>query len=305
MPINLQQKKILVTGGTGFVGRQLVKNLINKRGLFEKKIFTPRSAELDLRIKENAEKAVRGVDVIFHLAALSGGIGFSASHPGRMFYDNALMGLNLIEAARLAGVEKFINIGSYNEYPKTAPMPLKEENLWDGLPEASFLPYGMAKKTLLIQLQAYRKEYGFKGIHLILASMFGSGYDPASTNLIPALIRQIIESKKNNLPVIGWGTGRATRDFLYVEDAVEGIVLAAEKYDKPEPVNLGSGRETSIKELIGILCQLMDFQGEIKWDQTKPEGQLRYIMDSSHAKEEFGFVPTVGLTEGLKKTLEL
>src|SRR3989344_1529822 len=237
--INLKDKKILVTGGAGFVGRHLVKNLIEKRGVPEKNIFIPRSAELDLRIKENAEKAVKGIDIIFHLAALSGGIGFSVSHPGQMFYDNAMMGLNLIESAKAAKVEKFINIGSYNEYPKDAPMPLREENLWDGLPEISFLPYGMAKKMLLVQLQSYRKESGFNGIHLLMASMFGPGYDVNNTNLIPSLIRQIEKSKKEKLPVVGWGTGKATRDFLYVEDAVEGIILAAEKYDKSEPVNIG------------------------------------------------------------------
>lgn len=303
MSLNLQQKKILVTGGAGFVGRHLVKNLIEKRGIPEKNISIPRARTLDLRIKENAEKAVKGIDIVFHLAALSGGIGFSKDHPGRMFYDNAIMGINLIESARVAGVEKIINIGSYNEYPKDAPMPLKEENLWAGLPEDSFLPYGLAKKSLLIQLQAYRKEYGFNGIHLILASMFGPGYDESSTDLIPLLIKQINEAKKNNLPVIGWGTGKATRDFLYVEDAVEGMVLAAEKYNKAEPINLGSGREVPIKELIMILAKLMDFKGEIKWDKTKPEGQLRYIMDNSRAKEEFGFVPKVGLEDALKRTI--
>ena len=304
MATNLKQKKILVTGGAGFVGRHLVKNLIEKRGVLEKNIFVPRSSDLDLRIKENAERAVRGMDVVFHLAALSGGIGFSASHPGRMFYDNAVMGLNIIEAARAAKVEKFINIGSYNEYPKSAPMPLKEDDLWNGLPEESFLSYGMAKKMLLIQLQSYRKESNFNGIHLIMASMFGPGYDPTSTTLIPSLIRQIEKSKKEGLPVIGWGTGKATRDFLYVEDAVEGMALAAEKYDKPEPVNIGSGQEAPIKEIITALCELMEFGGELKWDPAKPEGQLRYIMDSSKAQKEFEFKAAIDIHEGLKRTIE-
>ncbi len=304
MNLNLKDKKILVTGGAGFVGQHLVRNLIEKRGVSEKNIFIPRYSEVDLRIKENAEKATRGMDIVFHLAALSGGIGFSVSHPGQMFHDNALIGLNMIEAAKNAGVKKFINIGSYNEYPKNAPMPLKEDDLWGGLPEDSFLPYGMAKKMLLIELQAYRKEFGFNGIHLIMASMFGPGYDAGKTDLIPSLIRQIDEAARKESSVVGWGSGKATRDFLYVEDAAEGIILAAEKYDKPEPVNLGSGKEVPIKELITVLCRLMNFKGKIEWDASKPEGQLRYIMDNSRAREEFGFSPSVGMEEGLRRTVE-
>lgn len=303
--MNLRNKKILITGGHGFVGQHLIKFLIEKKDVAENNIYAPSSQELDLRILANAEKAVSGVNVVFHLAALSGGIGFSVSHPGQMFFDNVLMGFNLIDASRKAQVEKFVNIGSYNEYPSTSPMPLKEDDLWSGLPDQAFLPYGMAKKALLLLMQSYRQEYGFNGIHLIMASMYGPGYSVTNTTLIPSLIRQINKAKENNLPVIGWGTGKATRDFLYVEDAVRGMVLAAEKYDKPEPVNMGSGRETPVKEIFETLCRLMDFQGELKWDPTKPEGQLRYVMDSTKAKSEFGFISAIGLAEGLTRTLEI
>lgn len=303
MATDLTKKKILVTGGAGFVGRHLVKNLVEKRGIPRKNIFIPRSSELDLKIKKDAEKAVKGQDIVFHLAALSGGIGFSRANPGRMFYDNAIMALNIIEASKLRGLEKFINIGSYNEYPEKAQIPLSEESLWDGLPEFSLRPYGMAKKMALMQLQTYRQESGFNGIHLIMASMYGPGYDQNSTNLIPLLINQINDAKKNNTPIIGWGTGRATRDFLYVEDAVEGIILAAENYNKAEPLNLGGGKEVPVKELIETLCELMDFRGELKWDSSKPEGQLRYVMNISRASQEIGYKPMTDLKQGLKKTL--
>jgi GDP-L-fucose synthase len=305
MPMDLKNKKILVTGGHGFVGKHLINFLMERRGLAEKNIYGPNSQELDLRIAANAEKAVKGINIVFHLAALSGGIGFSVAHPGQMYFDNVMMGFNLIEASRKAGVEKFINIGSYNEYPKSAPMPLEEADLWSGLPDQAFLPYGLAKKSLLILMQSYRQEYVFNGIHLIMASMYGPGYKEDNTTLIPSLIRQINNAKKESLPLIGWGTGKATRDFLFVEDAAEGIILAAEKYDKPKPINLGSGQETPIKEVFETLCQIMGFPGEIKWDLTKPEGQLRYIMDSTKAKAEFGFEPKTTLIEGLKKTINI
>lgn len=301
MPLDLKQKNILVTGGAGFVGRYVVENLIKKRGVAPSNIIIPRSAQMDLRIRENAKKAVEGVDVVFHLAAVSGGIGFSAEHPGKMFYENAVIGMNLIDTAREANIEKFIHIGSYNEYPKSAAMPLKEEALWDGLPDGAFLSYGMAKRMLLMQLQAYRVESGFNGIHLIMASMFGPG-GPVN-NLIPSLMRQIQSAKEKGGEVIGWGTGKATRDLLYVEDAAEGIVLAAEKYNKPEPLNIGSGREIPVRDVISLLCSLIGFQGHVRWDTSKPEGQQRYIMDIARAEHELDFRPIVSLEEGLRRTI--
>jgi GDP-L-fucose synthase len=224
-----------------------------------------------------------------------------------MFYDNAIMGIQLMEAARLAGVEKFVALGTICCYPKFTPVPFKEEDLWNGYPEETNAPYGLAKKMLLVQAQAYRQQYGFNAIFLMPVNMYGPGdnFDPKSSHVIPALIRKVVEAKKEGRDYIeAWGTGKATREFLYVEDGAEGIILATERYDKPEPVNLGSGMEISIKDLAELICRLMDFKGEIRWDTTKPDGQPRRRLDTSKAEKEFGFKAKTNFEEGLKKTIE-
>jgi GDP-L-fucose synthase len=267
----------------------------------------PTFEELDLRKWENCQKAVKGQEIVIHLAAKVVGIGLNREIPGEMFYDNIIMGAHLMEAARLAGVEKFVGIMTVCSYPKFTPVPFKEESLWSGYPEETNAPYGLAKKMLLVQAQAYRKQYGFNAISLLPANMYGPGdsFDPRKSHVIAAIIRKVYEAKKENRDYIeAWGTGKATREFLYVEDGAEGIILATEKYDKPEPVNLGSGMEISIKDLVKLICKLMDFKGEIRWDISKPDGQPRRCLDTSKAEKEFGFKAKTNLEEGLKKTIE-
>lgn len=301
--IDLKTKKILVTGGAGFLGQHLLRKL-KERGVPEKNIFAPRSAELDLRLRENCEKAVRGQNIVVHLAGSTGGITFHKERPAQTFYDNLVMGVELMESARKAGVEKFVAIGTATEYPENASPPLKEKDLWNGQPEKIHIPYAVAKKMLLVQAQAYRRQYGFTGIHLLHTNMYGPG-DEKSSFVIPALIKRIREAKAEKLPFVEvWGSGRALRDFLYVEDAAEGIVLAAEKYEGAEPVNMASGREVSIGEVVKRLVELLDFGGEIHWDASKPEGHLRRVLDVSKAEREFGFRARTGFEEGLKKTIE-
>ncbi len=305
--IDLKTKKILVTGGHGFVGKFLVKNLIEKRNVPKDHIFIPMAEDLDLRKWENCQKAVSGQDVIIHLAARVGGIGLNREKPGELFYDNAIMGIQLMEAARQAGVQKFIAVGTVCAYPKFTKVPFKEEKLWDGYPEETNAPYGLAKKMLLVQAQAYRKQYGFNAIYLLPVNMYGPGdnFDPESSHVIAALIRKVYEAKKNRQNYIDvWGTGRATREFLYAEDGAEGIILATEKYDKPEPVNLGSGMEISINDLAVQICQLMEFKGEIHWDRTKPDGQPKRQLDTLRAEKEFNFKAKTDFTNGLKATIK-
>ena len=305
--IDLRNKKVLITGAQGFLGKHLVKNLLEKRKIPKENLFLPSFEELDLRKWENCQKAVNGQDIVIHLAAKVGGIGLNKEIPGEMFYDNAIMGIQLIEAARLAGVEKFVALGTICLYPKFTPVPFKEDDLWNGYPEETNAPYGLAKKMLLVQGQAYRQQYGFNSIFLMPINLYGEGdnFDPKSSHVIPALIRKVAEAKKENKDYIEvWGTGKATRGFLYVEDAAEGILLAAEKYDKPEPVNLGSDMEISIKDLTKLICKLMDFKGKIRWDTTKPDGQPRRRLDISRAKKEFGFVAKTDFEGGLKKTIK-
>lgn len=305
--IDLRQKKILVTGSHGFLGKHLVKNLLEKRKVLKGNLYLPTVEELDLRKWGNCQRAVAGQEVVIHLAGKVGGIGLNREKPGELFYDNAIMGIQLMEAARQHSIEKFVAIGTICVYPKFTPVPFKEENLWLGYPEETNAPYALAKKMLLVQAQAYREQYGFNAIFPLPLNMYGPGdnFDPKSSHVIAALIRKVYEAKregKNYIEV--WGTGKPTRGFLYVEDGAEGILLATEKYDKPEPVNLGSDLEISIKDLVSLICKLMDFRGEIRWDETKPDGQPRRGLDVSRAEKEFGFKAKVDFIEGLKKTIK-
>lgn len=305
--INLRDKKIMITGAHGFWGKYLVKNLTEKRQIPRENLFLPSIEELDLRKWEDCQKAVAGQQIVIHLAAKVGGIGYNLEKPGEIFYDNIVMGANLMESARQAGVEKFVAIGTVCAYPKFTPIPFKEENLWEGYPEETNAPYGLAKKMLLVQSQAYRQQYGFNSIFLLPLNLYGPGdkFDVASSHVISALIRKIFQAKKDNKNYIeAWGTGRATRGFLYVEDAAEGLALATENYDKPYPVNLGSESEISIKDLAELICKLMDFKGEIRWDASKPDGQPKRSLDNSLAKKEFGFQAKTNFEEGLKKTID-
>jgi len=305
--INLKNQKILITGADGFLGKHLVKNLLEKRGIQKEHLFLPTIKELDLTKWESCQKAILGQDIVIHLAAKVGGIGFNQQKPGELFYDNIIMGTQLMEAARQANVKKFIAIGTVCAYPKHTPVPFKEENLWDGYPEETNAPYGLAKKMLLVQSQAYRQQYGFNSIFLLPLNLYGPGdnFDFASSHVIAAIIKKVYDAKKNNEHYIElWGTGKATRGFLYVEDAAEGIILATEQYDKPDPVNLGSDLEISIKDLAELVCKLIDFKGEIRWDVSRPDGQLRRSVDTSKAKKEFGFESKTNFEEGLKKTIE-
>ena len=305
--MDLANKKIIITGAHGFLGKYIVANLIEKRKVPKENLFLPTVQNLDLRFWENCKKAVDGQDIVIHLAAKVGGIGLNKAKPGELFYDNAIMGIQLLEAARQAGVSKFVTIGTICAYPKFCAIPFKEKDLWSGYPEETNAPYGVAKKALLVQSQAYRDQYGFNGIYLLPVNLYGPGdnFDLESSHVIPALIRKIAEAKKENKEYIEvWGTGEATREFLFVEDAAEGIILATENYDKSEPVNLGSGMEISIKDLVNLISEIMEFKGQIRWDKTKPDGQPRRMLDVSKAEKEFGFKAKVDFREGLKKTID-
>ncbi|MCX6790671.1 MAG: GDP-L-fucose synthase, partial [Candidatus Gribaldobacteria bacterium] len=267
----------------------------------------PSFADLDLRLWENCQKAVVDMDIVVHLAAHVGGIGLNQKIPGELFYNNAIMGIQLIEAARQAGVSKMVNLGTICMYPKFTPVPFKEDDLWNGYPEETNAAYGLAKKNLLVQSQAYRQQYGFNAIVLMPVNLYGPGdnFDPDFSHVMAALIKKVYEAKKNKNDFVEvWGSGVATREFLYVGDAVEGIALAMEKYDKSDPVNLGSEMEISIKELVALICRLANFEGEIRWDTSKPDGQPRRRLDTSRALKEFGFQARMPLEEGLRHTMD-
>ena len=302
--INLKDKKILVTGGAGFLGKFVIEKL-KQRGC--SKIFSPRSKDFNLIEKSACKDVVKNQDIVIHLAAHVGGIGLNMEKPGTLFYENIMMGVQLMEEARKANIEKFVAVGTICAYPKLAHIPFKEEDLWKGYPEETNAPYGIAKKALLVQAQAYRQEFDFNVIFLLPVNLYGpyDNFAPDSSHVISALIKKIYDTKKqNNNFIEAWGTGNATREFIYVEDAAEGIVLATEKYDKPEPVNIGAGFEISIKDLVNLIARLMDFKGKIKWDKTKPDGQPRRMLDVSKAKKEFGFKAKTNFEDGLKKTIE-
>lgn len=305
-PLDLTNKRILVTGGAGFLGRQVVAQLLQS-GADPNKIMIPRSQEYNLCTLEACQKVVQGQDIVIHLAAHVGGIGLNLVKPAELFYDNLMMGTQLIESAYRAGVKKFVCVGTICAYPKFTPVPFKEDNLWEGYPEETNAPYGIAKKALLVQLQSYRQQYGFNGIYLLPVNLYGpeDNFDPKSSHVIPALVRKVHEAQKRGdktLPV--WGDGSPTREFLYSTDAGRGIVMATQLYNEPDPVNLGTNHEVTIKDLVETICELMEFQGEIVWETDKPNGQPRRCLDTTRAKEKFGFMAEVGFKEGLKNTIE-
>jgi GDP-L-fucose synthase len=300
-------KKILITGGAGFLWSFIVEKLMRERGVNRENIRVPRSKKLDLRRWGNCVKAVDNIDVVIHLAARVGGIGFNKQNPAALFYDNTMMGVQMMEAARQEGVQKFVALGTVCAYPKYTPVPFKEEDLWNGYPEETNAPYGVAKKILLVQAQAYREQYGFNAIYLLQVNLYGprDNFDPERSHVIPALIKKMVDAKLDGKKeVVVWGTGKVSREFLYVKDAAEGILLATEKYNKPDPVNLGAGREITIRELVNLIAELVGYKGKIVWDTSKPDGQPRRCLETSKAKEEFGFEAKTDLKEGLKRTIK-
>ena len=304
--LDLKDKKIVVTGGAGFLGRQVLDQL-DKAGATADKITVPRSRDYDLCTLEACKQVVEGQDMVIHLAAHVGGIGLNREKPAELFYDNLMMGTQLIDCAHKAGVEKFVCVGTICAYPKFTPVPFKEDDLWNGYPEETNAPYGIAKKALLVQLEAYRLQYGFNGIYLLPVNLYGpeDNFDPNSSHVIPALIRKVHEAQQRGdktLPV--WGDGSPSREFLYSTDAARGIVMATQSYNESEPVNLGTNYEITIRDLVELICELMGFDGELVWQTDKPNGQPRRCLDTQRAKEKFGFVAEMDFKEGLKKTIE-
>jgi GDP-L-fucose synthase len=300
------KETVVVTGGAGFLGGHVVETL-QKRGC--RSVVVPRVEDCDLRSESNIRRLYESArpTMVIHLAAVVGGIGANLENPGKYFYDNAIMGIHLIELARQYSIAKFVAIGTICAYPKFCPVPFKEDDLWNGYPEETNAPYGLAKKMMLVQAQAYRQQYGYDTIFLLPVNLYGPGdnFNPKSSHVIPALIKKCVEAQAQGAKeVVVWGDGSATREFLYVEDAAEGIVLAAEKYDESEPVNLGAGFEISIRDLVHLIARLTGFQGKVLWDTTKPNGQPRRMLDTSRAREKFGFVAKTGFEEGLTKTIE-
>jgi GDP-L-fucose synthase len=297
-------KKVLITGGRGFLGKHLVAKLKEKGA---KQIRIADIDKYDLREYKDCLRASRGIDVVIHLAAKVGGIGFNREFPADLFDDNILMGTNMMKAARINKVKKYVALGTVCAYPKFTPTPFKEKDLWMGYPEETNAPYGLAKKMQLVQAEAYRQQYGFNAIFLLPVNLYGPGdnFNPKSSHVIPALITKFTEAKKNNKKnVVVWGTGKSSREFLYVEDAAEGIIKAAESYNKSDPVNLGSGLEIKIKDLVAIIKKLSEYKGSVIWDKTKPDGQPKRKLDVSRAAKEFGFRSKTTFEEGLKNTID-
>jgi len=295
----------MVTGGSGFLGRQVVAKL-RERGVRD--VFVPRKAQYDLVNRDACRQAIADgrPDVIMHLAAIVGGIGANMMQPGRFFFDNLMMGVQLIEEARLAGVEKFVAVGTICAYPKHTPLPFHEDDIWDGYPEETNAPYGLAKKMLLVQAQAYRQQYGFNAVFPVPVNLYGpeDNFDPGSSHVIPALIKKLVDARDSGAPSVPvWGDGTASREFLYVDDAAEGLVLMTERYDSSEPVNLGTGQEIMIRDLAYLIAKLAGYQGRIELDPTKPNGQPRRCLDVTRAEREFGFRAKTDFRTGLRETV--
>ena len=299
-------KRVLVTGGSGFLGTYVVDEL-RRRGCAS--VFAPRSSEYDLRRQVQVQRMYEALrpDIVIHLAATVGGIGANRANPGRFFYDNAIMGIETIEQARLFGVEKFVCVGTICAYPKFTPVPFREDELWNGYPEETNAPYGLAKRMLLVQCQAYRQQYGMNAIYLLPVNLYGpnDNFDLTTSHVVPALIRKCVEARvRGEKRIVAWGTGKVSREFLYVTDAADGILLAAEHYNKSEPVNLGTGEQIQIRDLVALIAELTGFRGAIEWDITQPDGQPLRCLDVSRALKEFGFQAKHRLREGLAKTVE-
>jgi GDP-L-fucose synthase len=303
---SIANKRIVVTGGAGFLGNYIIQKL-KTRGC--RHIFVPLIEDYNLTDIAAIERLYSDAkpDIVIHLAAKVGGIGANMENPGSFFYDNLIMGIQMMEQGRVKGIEKFVAIGTICAYPKFTPVPFKEDDIWNGYPEETNAPYGLAKKMLLVQSQAYRKQYNFNSIFLLPVNLYGPGdnFDPKSSHVIPAIIKKVLDAKdRGDSQITVWGTGKPTREFLYVEDAAEGIVLATEEFNKSDPVNLGSGFEISIRNLVELICRVIDYKGEIVWDMSKPDGQPRRSLDTSRAKKEFGFEAGTDFIDGITKTIE-
>ena len=302
--MNLKDKKIVVTGGSGFLGSRIVE-MLEEKGVTD--IVIPRSSSYDLRIAENCAMITKNADIVFHAAGNVGGIGYNKEHPGSVFYDNIVMDTLMMEESRKNNVEKFIAIGTVCSYPKFAQVPFSEEQIWNGYPEETNASYGLAKKMLIVQSEAYRMQYDFKSIVLIQTNLYGprDNFNPKTSHVIPALIKKIYDAKLHKYSEIElWGDGSPSRDFLYVDDAAQAVILAAEKYDKNEPINIGSGKEITIKELVTLIMKLTNIDLKIMWNTQKPNGQPRRCLSIKKARKELGFVPSINIEEGLRRTIE-